>query len=317
MGTPSAVIPVLRSLHDMPEVDVTAVVTPPDRPRGRGRQAEATPVKEAALSLGIPVLQPASLRGDAALAELAALAPDVMLVAAYGKLLPPAVLALPSHGCLNLHPSLLPRHRGPSPVATAILEGDAGTGTSLMLLDEGMDTGPVISRGVARLQGKETTGQLTEQLFELGAGLLRDNLQRWVNGELTAEPQDDALATLTRKLDRSDGRADFGLPADLLERQCRAYSPWPGLYTEWRGRTLKLLEVRAVAGGGPRTASPGVVLSVPPGSGAPQVATGHGSVSLVRVQLEGRRPVRGEDFVNGFPDIVGALLGETREHGRG
>ena len=162
-------------------------------------------MKQAALPLGLPVLQPATLRGENAPTELAALEPDVIVVAAYGRLLPPVVLSIAPHGCLNLHPSLLPRHRGPSPVATAILEGDEVTGTSLMLLDEGMDTGPVLARREFPLQGIETAGALTERLFVLGAELLRDTLPSWVAGRLAAEPQDGALATLTRKLERSDG----------------------------------------------------------------------------------------------------------------
>ena len=182
MGTPASVTPALRRLHEMPGVEVAAAVTPPDRPRGRGRQAEPPPVKVEAASLGIPVLQPPNLRGEATLAELAALKPDVIVVAAYGRLLPPSVLQLPPHGCLNLHPSLLPRHRGPSPVATAILEGDGVTGVSLMLLDEGMDTGPVIARTEVELTGDETAGELTARLFALGADLLADCLEPWVKG---------------------------------------------------------------------------------------------------------------------------------------
>ncbi len=292
---------------DLPEAEPAAVVTPHDRPRGRGRQPERPPVKEAALSLGIPVLQPTTLRGESVLAELAALEPDVIVVAAYGKLLPPAVLSLAPHGCLNLHPSLLPRHRGPSPVASAILEGDEVTGTSLMLLDEGMDTGPVVARRELRLEGKETAGQLTKQLFELGADLLRQNLHRWVAGELKAEPQNDAVATLTRRLERSDGRADWHLNAEELARQCRAYDPWPGLHTEWDGRTLKLLELGTVDDG-IFHAAPGNVIS-DPSSDRLMVGTGRGLLSLGRLQLEGRRAVSGKEFMNGYPAIVGGHLG--------
>ena len=209
MGTPSFVVPALRRIREMPDVDVIAAVTPPDRPRGRGRQPEPPPVKQEALRLGVPVLQPQGLRGEAVQAELAALNPDVIVVAAYGRLLPPPVLELAPHGCLNLHPSLLPRHRGPSPVATAILEGDAVTGVSLMLLDEGMDTGPVIAQANVRLEGRETAAELTDRLFELGGELLADSLGPWVNDQLKAQPQDESLATVTRKLERADGLADW------------------------------------------------------------------------------------------------------------
>lgn len=311
MGTPTPVIPVLEALCRMPEVEVAAAVTPPDRQRGRGRRSEPPPVKEAALRLGIPVLQPDSLRSQSARNQLAKLDPDVIVVAAYGKLLPRQVLELPPHGCLNLHPSLLPRHRGPSPVATAILEGDETTGLSLMLLDEGMDTGPVIARQQYTMTGQETAGDLTFTLFDMGAELLSDSLVPWVKGGLQAHPQDSALATVSRKLERTDGAADWTLSAGELHRQCRAYSPWPGLYTQWEGRTLKMLEVSPLLNSvGPELVEgrPGQVLSVIPAA-AVAVATGHGLLGLSRLQLEGRRPVTIREFLAGHSDFVGAHLG--------
>ena len=308
MGTPRYVIPALRRLHEMPGVEVAAAVTPPDRPRGRSRQPEPPPVKQEAQSLGIPVLQPPNLRGDATLAELAALKPDVIVVAAYGRLLPPSVLQLPPHGCLNLHPSLLPRHRGPSPVATAILEGDEVTGVSLMLLDEGMDTGPVIARSEVHLDGTETTGELTGTLFAMGADLLADSLEPWVSGELTAQPQDDAMATVTRKLEKADGLADWTLPAETLARQCRAYDPWPGLYTQWQGRILKLLEITPRPDAETGATTPGRVVADGRDSEI-SVATGRGMLTLDRLQLEGRRPVSAHEFLMGYPNFTGEFLG--------
>lgn len=308
MGTPAHVVPVLHRMHALDGVEVVAAVTPPDRARGRGRQPEAPPVKEAAESLGIPVLQPASLRGESVQSELAALAPDVILVAAYGRFLPPPVLELPRHGCLNLHPSMLPRHRGPSPVATSILDGDASTGVSLMLLDEGMDTGPIIAAREVTLEGTETQDELTSRLFELGGRLLQDNLGPWIGGDLDARPQGDALATVTRKLERTDGLVDWNEPADLLARKCRAFDPWPGLHTEWQGRTLKLLQVTAASGPANQAAQAGQVLSPDSGS-SPLVATGAGALSLDRVQLEGRRAVSGEEFLRGHREVIGARLG--------
>lgn len=311
MGTPTPVIPALERLCRMPEVDVVAAVTPPDRERGRGRRSEPPPVKEAALRLGLPVLQPDSLRSQSAQAELAALSPDAIVVAAYGKLLPRPVLELPRHGCLNLHPSLLPRHRGPSPVATAILEGDEVTGISLMLLDEGMDTGPVIAQREYVLTGEETAGELTGTLFQVGADLLAESLGPWTRGELQAQPQDDAHTTISRKLERADGLADWTLPAEKLARQCRAYAPWPGLYTQWEGNTLKLLEVSPL----PDSLSPelvegrpGQVLSLSPTTPAAAV-TGDGLLALSRLQLEGRKAVTVREFLAGYPDFIGAYLG--------
>ena len=311
MGTPAAVVPALERLCGMPDIEVVAAVTPPDRERGRGRRSEPPPVKEAAQRLAIPVLQPDSLRSKPAQDQLTELQPDVIVVAAYGKLLPPQVLELPPHGCLNLHPSLLPRHRGPSPVATAILEGDETTGVSLMLLDEGMDTGPLIAQREHTLTGEETSGELTDRLFDVGAELLAETIGPWARGELQAHPQDNALATVTRKLERADGLADWALPAETLARRCRAYSPWPGLYTEWKGKTLKLLEVSLL----PDSVSPelvegrpGQVLSVIPAN-LPAVATGDGLLGLSRLQLEGRKPVSAREFLAGYPDFIGAYLG--------
>ena len=308
MGTPSPVVPVLHRLREMPGVDVVAAVTPPDRPRGRGRQPEPAPVKVAAECLDVPVLQPPNLRGAAVQAELAALSPDLIVVAAYGRFLPSPVLQLPPHGCLNLHPSLLPRHRGPSPVATAILEDDPVTGVSLMLLDEGMDTGPVVAQSQYVVTGKETAGELTDLLFRISADLLAENLDGWMKGELPATPQDESLATGSRKLERSDGEADWNLDAEALARRCLAYSPWPGLYTDWEGKTLKLLETEALGVLESEEAGPGNVVSVGSGQG-PHVVTGKGLLLLRQLQLEGRRAVTGEEFLRGYPEIIGSRLG--------
>ena len=187
MGTPAYAVPVLEILQLSADLDVIAVVTPPDRPRGRGRSMEATPVKVAAQEAGIPVHQPASLRPSHVRQELASLEPDVAVVAAYGKLLPASVLELPRHGCLNIHPSLLPRYRGPSPVVTALLDGLETTGVTLMLLDEGMDTGPILAQEEYQLRGDETAGGLTEELFKVGGRLLVKNLAPWAAGQLEAK----------------------------------------------------------------------------------------------------------------------------------
>lgn len=308
MGTPVAALPVLERLCRMPEVDVAAAVTPPDRERGRGRRPEPPPVKEAALRLGVPVLQPPGLRSEPAQERLAVLEPDVIVVAAYGRLLPGPVLGQPPHGCLNLHPSLLPRHRGPSPVAAAILEGDEVTGVSLMLLDEGMDTGPVVAQRECAVAGKETAGELTGTLFAMGADLLAESLGPWTRGELPAQPQDEAQATVTRKLERADGLADWTLPAGTLARQCRAYAPWPGLYTRWEGKTLKLLSVAALPDCPTGATTPGRVMAAERGKGI-CVVTGQGTLDLELVQLEGRRAVTGEEFLRGHSEILGACLG--------
>lgn len=330
MGTPEFVVPALLALHESPEVELTGVVTPPDRPRGRSRQPVAPPVKAAALELGLPVFQPPGLRSAAAQERLAEMRPEVIVVAAYGRLLPPETLQLPPYGCLNLHPSLLPQGRGPSPVADTLLRGAAETGVSLMLLDEGMDTGPVLAQKVIPLDGTETAGALTETLFRRGAELLLEALPAWVAGRLPAQRQDETQATITRRLEREDGRADWTQPAALLARQQRAYTPWPGLFTTWNGQNLKLLEVEHLTAArldnpSQETPKPGSVIApglvfpvefktssgfiLPTGFHLP-VVTGDGLLSLKTLQLEGRRPNLAPEFLSGFPSIAGAVLGQ-------
>ena len=320
MGTPEFVVPALLALHQSPEVELTGVVTPPDRPRGRSGRPVAPPVKTAALELGLPVFQPPGLRSAAAQERLAAMRPEVIVVAAYGRLLPPETLQLPPYGCLNLHPSLLPQGRGPSPVADTLLRGAADAGVSLMLLDEGMDTGPVLAQKAIALDGTETAGALTETLFSLGARLLLEALPAWVDGRLPARPQDETQATITRRLEREDGRADWTQPAARLARQQRAYTPWPGLFTTWNGQNLKLLEVEAPGGPSPdygeTTPPPGLVIpgGADDGSGAAYgglaVVTGDGLLSLKTLQLEGRQPNTAREFLIGFPSIAGGVLGQ-------
>jgi methionyl-tRNA formyltransferase len=268
------------------------------------------PVKAYALERGLPVYQPASLRSERSQRELAGLRPDVVVVAAYGKILPPLALNTPTYGCLNLHPSLLPKYRGPSPVATAILEGEAVTGVSLMLLDEGMDTGPVIAQLEHPLSGRETNETLTATLFQLGAELLLRELAPWVAGGLTARPQDGTQATVTRKLERADGQADWGLPAEALERRRRAFTPWPGLFTHWQGKALKLLDVVALP---PedirlRRTVPGQVVLLETGEVPVGVGCGQGLLGLKAVQLEGRRAIAAGEFLMGYPQFIGARL---------
>jgi methionyl-tRNA formyltransferase len=338
MGTPAFVIPVLEALSRAQGVDVVGVYTTPDRPSGRGQTQEMSPVKSHALGLGLKVYQPATLRSARVQAELAALQPDVIVVAAYGRLLPKEALHVPPHGCLNLHPSLLPRYRGPSPVVTAILEGETVTGVTLMLLDEGMDTGPIIAQHEHPISSEDTTATLTATLFQLGADLLLENLNPWVSGRLTAQPQDGAKATITRKLDRADGLALWELSAMELDRRRRAYTPWPGLFTHWQGKVLKLLETHphpfdpAPSGLNPLPqwerrptpspsmgegqdggeeiwdAAPGLVIPLSLKDIPIGVVTGRGILGLKALQLEGRRAVTAEEFLRGYPDFLDSRL---------
>ena len=312
MGTPAFAVPVLEALDRATAVQVVGVYTPPDRPRGRGREPEATPVKAAALEMGLPVFQPASLRSARVQAEFSELHPDLVVVAAYGRLLPPEVLTLPPHGCLNLHPSLLPKYRGPAPVAGAILDGLEATGVTLMLLDEGMDTGPIVAQQQVDLAGTETADTLTAGLFRLGAELLLDKLGPWTSGQLRAVPQDHDQASLTTKLERSDGLADWNLPARELELRQRAFTPWPGLFTQWQGKTLRLLEVVAVEpplhDAGFLAGEPGLVQGLAREDAPVGIVTAQGTLALKRVQMEGRRAATAAEFLNGYPDLIGSRL---------
>jgi len=307
MGTPTFAVPVLAGLTDLDGCEVVAVYTPPDRPAGRGRKAQSSPVKDYAVENGLPVIQPVNFRSEEVLAELAAFQPDAIIVAAYGKLLPKPVLDLPPLGCLNIHPSLLPRHRGPSPVATTILNRDGVTGVTIMLLDEGMDTGPLIAQHEFFLQGDENTEDLTTALFELGGTLLAETLPQWESGAIQSDPQDESLASVSRKLERADGLADWTLTADELERRARAYTPWPGLFTTWNGSNLKLVEV-SYHGVDSSEWEPGTVFQIDDPEIPAVVATSEGFLGLKTIQLEGKKAVSVKDFLNGSPDFIGSKL---------
>lgn len=307
MGTPPFAVPALEALAAQHQV--AAVYTRPDSLAGRGQQATPSAVKRAALALGLPVVQPRSLKDPGEQARLREMAPELIAVAGYGLLLPPPVLDLPVHRCLNLHPSLLPRHRGPSPIPFAILRGDLVTGVTLMLMDEGLDTGPALLRVTQPISPQDTAQSLGEALARLGAGLLLEGLSRWVAGELAPRPQ-EGEATYSRVLKKEDGRLDWALPARELWLRVRAFHPWPGTFTLFRGRLLKVLEAESGEGSALRqaqdSAPPGVVVAE---AGGAAVGTGQGLLRLRRVQIEGKRPLAIDEFLRGRPDFVGAVLG--------
>jgi methionyl-tRNA formyltransferase len=306
LGTPEfAAIPLEALAHDT-RYQVVGVVTQPDRASGRSRAPEPPPVKRAALQLGIPVFQPESLRDPAAVEQLAALQPDAGVVAAYGEILRKNVLAIPPLGYLNIHPSLLPRHRGPTPVPGAILAGDTETGVSVMLLDAKMDSGPILAQQRTPLPPDARSGALTEDLFRRGAALLLEALADYAAGTRVPSPQDDSQATYTKLLKKEDGVIDWRATASQIERMTRAYDPWPGAQTNWRGQSLKLIAARAHpewAG----DAAPGTLL---PEHGPVWVATGAGALELRTVQPAGKRPLAAVDWWRGLRDIAGARLGE-------
>jgi methionyl-tRNA formyltransferase len=304
LGTPDfAVIP-LRALLDDPRFEVVGVVTQPDRPTGRGGTVQPPPVKQAVLGLDLPVIQPETLRDPAEIARLAALRPDVGVVAAYGEILRRAALQIPPLGYLNIHPSLLPRHRGPAPLTGAILAGDTETGVSVMRLTGKMDAGPILAQRRVPLPPDARAGALTEQLFHQGAALLLEVLEPYAAGALQPAPQDEAQATYTRLLARSDGLIDWSAPAEQIERLTRAYDPWPGAFSAWRGQALKIIAARPQPWRG----------DLPPGSlidrrDAVLVATGAGALELLTVQPAGKKPMPADAWRRGLRESGDLRLG--------
>ncbi len=306
MGTPEFAVATLRALAEAHTV--LGVVTQPDRPSGRGRPLEAPPVKQFAVQAGLPIIQPQRLREPEALAQLQAWAPELIVVAAFGQILRPAVLDLPPHGCLNIHGSLLPRHRGAAPIAAAILAGDSQTGITIMRMDPGLDTGPMLaSRGLDILPD-DTTGTLTERLAPLGAGLLLDVIPDYLAGRLQPMAQDESFATYAPQLKKEDGRLDFTRPVIELERRVRALLPWPGAFVVWpdlAGGAPRPLRVLRAAVLDQRAAAAGEVVATPQG---PAVGADSGALLLLEVQPPGKRPMSGADFARGARGFIGSHL---------
>lgn len=306
MGTPQFGVPALEQLTQG-EHQVVAVYTQPDRPVGRGRISTPSAVKRTALAHGLPVFQPPSLKATAEVERLAEVKPDVIVVAAFGQLLSQQVLDIPPFGCLNVHPSLLPRHRGAAPVPAAILGGDEQTGVTIMLMDVGLDTGPILAQKAIPIEPEDTAESLGAKLAQLGAELLGQTLPLWLDHCLTPQPQDEENATHSRPIAKGEGEIDWRLSAIELWRRVRAFYPWPGCYTRWRGKQLKLLQAIPLPGG--QGLEPGRVISPLPEQGAVfGVATGSGILGLRQVQLEGRRAMTAEEFLRGQRGFIGELL---------
>ena len=299
MGTPDFALPSLRQL--IAAHDVVAIVTQPDRPAGRSKQLKASPVKQLAESAGIPTLQPRRIREPGAMEALAALDADLFVVVAFGQILPQALLDLPKRGTLNVHASLLPRWRGAAPIQAAIRAGDKESGVTIMLLDAGLDTGPVLSRHALALARDETGQSLHDRLALLGADLLSQTLPRYLAGKIAPQPQDDALATYAPQLKKSDGRIDWTRPAAEIERLARAFRPWPGTFTHWKGQQLKVISGREAEGNLPA----GQVYEL---KGMIAIGTGEGLYLPSALQMAGKKNLPIADFVNGYRDFLGARL---------
>jgi len=302
MGTPEIAVPSLQALLAHPDVEVVGVVTQPDRKGGRGRKLKPSPIKEAARAAGVPViLQPARLRDPDAFEALAALQPDLIIVTAYGQILRPNVLELPRYGCINVHASLLPRWRGASPITAAILAGDPLTGVTIMVMDEGMDTGPILSQQAEPIRPDDTTGSLSQRLGKLGASLLIETLPCYLEGRIQPKPQPKEGVTLCRLVKKAHARIDWTRPAADIERMVRAYQPWPGAYAIWAGQQLKIGAASAADGEAP----PGQVIAW--GRKA-AVGSGQGVLVIERAQLPGKKMLPIEDFLRGRPNFIGAML---------
>jgi methionyl-tRNA formyltransferase len=304
MGTSDFAVPTLRALVRT-GYDVAGVVCQPDKPVGRGLRVAASPIKQTALALGLPVFQWPSLTRPEAVATLQALGADLILVAAFGQYIPQGVVALPPKGCLNLHPSLLPRHRGASPVAAAILAGDAETGVTVLLVAAEMDAGDILAQARTPIGPDETTGSLTTRLATWGAEVFVETVRKWVQGQIVPRPQDHSQATWCERLTKEQGWLDWSKPAELLARQIRAYDPWPGTFTRWKGVQLNVLSATALPDWH-GTETLGRVIRV---DRELAVATGNGALRLDAVQLAGRKAVNAVDFANGARGFVGSVLG--------
>ena len=311
-GTPAIAVPALRALTQIAEV--VAVVCQPDRPSGRGLKVTAPPVKAAAAELGFDVHQPTKVRTGELAAWLREKRADVALVMAYGRILPGDVLAAPRRGAMNLHASLLPKYRGAAPINWAIVHGETETGISLMQMDEGLDTGPVYSRHAIALGDTETGGSLAERMAALAADVVLSDLARAVDGQLTAVPQDESLASHAPLIERDHLRIDWGRSANGIARLVRGMAPRPGAFTLLQGKTLRVLDAHPQAGPMPPGSPPGTVSIL--GKRA-LVATGAGTLELMVAQVEGKKALPAADLINGRVLVEGIQLGAEGPRGQG
>jgi methionyl-tRNA formyltransferase len=301
MGTPDFALQTLQGLIDA-GCKMVGVYTQPDRPKGRGKQLAAPPVKELAQKYDIPVYQPLKLRQPEAVAELEALAPDLIVVVAYGQILPKSVLEIPAHGCINVHASLLPKYRGAAPINKAIIDGETETGITTMYMDVGLDTGDMLVKKSLSIGPEETAGQLHDRLASLGRETMEETLRQLCAGTLQRVVQDDEQSTYAAMMKKEDGRIDWSRSAQEIHNHVRGLDPWPGAYTTINGELLKLAETRPESGEG----SPGSVIAADKHGVC--VACGSGSLRIQQLQLSGRKRLAAADFLRGCPLQAGAVM---------
>ena len=289
--------------------DVIAVYSQPDRPAGRGKKLKASEVKQLALTHDIPVYQPENFKSDDAKQQLADLNADIMVVVAYGLLLPKAVLETPKLGCINVHGSILPRWRGAAPIQRAIWAGDAETGVTIMQMDEGLDTGDMISIATCPIEAADTSASLYSKLAELGPTALIDTLATIADGTATPEKQNDELANYAKKLSKEEANIDWHMPAQQIERNIRAFNPWPICFTQMQGNTVKIYAAELDENAG----NPGEILAAD--KTGITVATTEGALKITQLQPQGKKPMSAQDFLNGRADwvAVGSTLGDNNE----
>ncbi|MEP7293160.1 MAG: methionyl-tRNA formyltransferase [Chloroflexota bacterium] len=299
MGTPDFAVPALQGL--ISAHDVIGVVTQPDRPAGRSRQVQISPVKRVALDAGIPVFQPEKIRRPDAIETLRQWSPDVYIVAAFGQILPQAVLDIPPHGSVNVHASLLPRWRGAAPIQAVIRAGDAETGITIMKMDAGLDTGPMLSQRAIQIVPDETGVSLHDKLALLGGDLLIQTLPGYLDGSIQPQPQPESGVTLAPRIGKAEGHIDWTQPAAQIERTVRAFTPWPGTTSFWNELGLKILAGHVISG----SAEPGKVVKIGDRVG---IGTGDGLYAPERMQLQGRSAVSIGEFLRGYDQFVSARL---------
>ena len=297
MGSPDFALPTLQALHE--QYEVVGVVTQPDRPAGRGQKLQPSAVKQLASSLNLPIYQPVSLRKPEAFAQIAAWQPDFIVVVAFGEIVPKNILALPPLGCINVHASLLPRWRGAAPIQAAIAAGDVKTGVTIMLMDAGLDTGPILGMREVPIRLGTKAGELSDQLAFLGATSLLELLPSYLNGKVSPLPQPEAGATYASKLTKEDGFLDLSRPAEVLARRVDAYYPWPGSFLVLPKGKLKVLKAHVHDAYDVTPEGHFVV------NGLPALGTAESLLVLDRVQPEGKKPMDGQSFLNGQPDWLG------------